>query len=235
MIYQFVKTIIDIYVPTNLDNETLITYNVLKNQGYDIYNPNDSFYNDICTKYTSVNYTDLTLNDRKNLFYDNQMFCQENCQYNSIDLNIMHAKCECSLSNTNTEIQYESKKFSGIEIFTSFYEVIKYSNFLILKCYKLIFSSIGIKNNYGFIIMTIFLSLLIIFTIIFLFTGIKTIKEQISKMIYCTIHNNNYHASLEPKKNKLKISKSSKFVSIPPKRKIKSQKKILKKPRVLRL
>ena len=140
----------------------------------------------------------------------------------------MHAKCECSLPNT--EIQYESTKFSGIEIITSFYDVIKYSNFLILKCYKIIFSSIGIKNNYGFIIMTIFLSLLIIFTIIFLFTGIKTIKEQISKMIYCTIHNNNNNnnASLEPKKNKLKISKSSKFVSIPPKKKDKKPKKAKK-------
>jgi hypothetical protein len=217
---------IDIYVPTNLDNETLIIYKDLKNQGYDIYNPNDIFYNDICTKYTSVNYTDLTLNDRKNIFYDNQVFCQENCQYNGINLDIMHAKCECSLSTD--EIQYEKTKFSGIEIITSFYEVFKYSNFLILKCYKIIFSSIGIKNNYGFIIMTIFLSLLIIFTIIFLFTDMKIIRDQMSNMIYCTIHKINYDASSEQKNNKLNIFKYSQFPSMPPKKIIKKKKKIIK-------
>ena len=218
--------IIDIYIPTNLDNETLIIYEDLKNQGYDIYNPNDTFYNDICTKYTSINNTDLTLNDRKSIFYDNQIFCQENCQYNGINLDIMHAKCECSLSTT--EIEYESKKFSGIEIVTSFYDVIKYSNFLILKCYKLLFSSIGIKNNYGFIIMVSFASLLIIFTIIFLFTGMKIIREQMSNMIYCTIHKLNHDASSEQKNNNINIAKYSEFPSMPIKKKVKKKKKIIK-------
>ena len=213
---------IDIYIPTNLDNETLIIYEDLKNQGYDIYNPNDTFYNDICTKYTSVNNTDLTLNDRKSIFYDNQIFCQENCQYNGINLDIMHAKCECSLSTT--EIEYESKKFSGIKIVTSFYEVIKYSNFLILKCYQLPFSSIGIKNNYGFIIMVVFLSLLIIFTIIFLFTGMKIIRDQMSNMIYISIHKLNYDASSEQKNNNINIVKNSEFPAMP----IKKKKKIIK-------
>ena len=217
---------IDIYIPTNLDNETLIIYEELKNQGYDIYNPNDSFYNDICTKYTSVNNTDLILNDRKSIFYDNQIFCQENCQYNGINLDIKHAKCECSLSTT--EIEYESKKFSGIEIVTSFYEVIKYSNFLILKCYKMLFSSIGIKNNYGFIFMVIFLSLLIIFTIIFLFTGMKIIREQMSSMIYFTIHKLNHDASSEQKNININIAKYSEFPSIPIKKKGKKKKKIIK-------
>ena len=217
---------IDIYIPTNLDNETLIIYGELKNQGYDIYNPNDTFYNDICTKYTSVNYTDLTLNDRKEIFYDNKIFCQENCQYSGINLDIMHAKCECSLSTT--EIEYESKKFSGIEIVTSFYEVFKYSNFLILKCYKIFFSLIGIKNNYGFIIMIVFLSLLIIFTTIFLFTGMKIIREQMAKMMYYTIHKINYVAPLDKNNNKLNINKYAESPPLPIKKKVKKKKKIIR-------
>ena len=173
---------IDIYFPTNLDNETLTIYKDLKNQGYDIFNPNDTFYTDVCTKYTSVNNTDLTLNDRKNIFYNNQSFCQENCKYNGINLGSMHAKCECPLPKT--EINYESKKFTGFEIISSFYDVLKYSNFNILKCYKTIFSPIGIKNNYGFIIMIIFISSFIIFTVFFLITGLKIIREQMSDMAY---------------------------------------------------
>jgi hypothetical protein len=75
-----------IYTPTNLDNNTLNIYEDLKEQGYDIFNPNDIFYNDICTKYTSVNNTDLTLNDRKDIFYKgSNIFWQDNCQYQSIN------------------------------------------------------------------------------------------------------------------------------------------------------
>ena len=48
----------------------------------------------------------------------------------------MYAKCECPLPKT--EINYESKKFTGFEIISSFYDVLKYSNFNILKCYNTI-------------------------------------------------------------------------------------------------
>jgi len=209
---------IDIYVPTNLDNQTLTIYKDLKNQGYDMFNPNDTFYNDICTKYTSVNQTDLTLNDRKNLFYSEKNFCQENCQYNGINLDIIHAKCECSLQTT--EIDYESKKFTGFEIISSFYEVLQYSNIHILKCYKIIFTLIGIKNNYGFFIMIIFIISLIIFTILFLPTGIKTIREQMAKMAYNELKEEN---DSQNKKNKININKLQKEISLSKQKKKKNK------------
>ena len=213
---------INIYVPINLDNQTLTIYKDIKNQGYDIFNPNDTFYNDICTKYTSVNNTDLTLNDRKNIFYNEQNFCQENCQYNEINLDIIHAKCECSLQTT--EIDYESKKFTGFEIISSFYDVLKYSNIYILKCYKIFFSSIGIKNNYGFIIMIIFIILLIIFTILFLFTGIKNIREQMKKMAYSKLKEINNDS--QNNKNKININNNKKETTrFKPKKKKKKKKK----------
>jgi len=219
---------IDIYVPTNLDNETLTIYKDLKNQGYDIFNPNDIFYNDVCTKYTSVNQTDLTLNDRKNIFYTEQNFCQENCQYDGINLDIIYAKCECSLQTT--EIDYESKKFTGFEILSSFYDVLKYSNIFILKCYKIIFSFIGIKNNYGFIIMIIFIISLIIFTIIFLFTGIKTIREQMIN-IACkelNVTNNDF----QNMKNKINIKKHIKKTASKKKKKRRKKKKKIKRKKI---
>ena len=179
---------IDIYVPSNLDNDSLTIYEEMKDQGYDIFNPNDSFYNDICTKFTTVNNTDLTLNDRKNLFYNgSQIFCQENCVYQSINVKTSQAKCECTVSKSN-EIDYETQVFSGFEIITSFYDVIKYSNFLILKCYKLVFSILGIKNNIGSIFLLVSFFFHIILTIIFLFTGINKIKDQISKILFCSIN-----------------------------------------------
>ena len=37
----------------------------LANQGIDIYNSSDSFFNDICSSFTSTNNTDILLGDRR--------------------------------------------------------------------------------------------------------------------------------------------------------------------------
>ena len=215
---------INIYVSTNLDNNEYILYEELKNQGYDLYDPNDKFYNDICTKFATVNNTDLTLSDRKELLYDNsKIFCQDNCDYKGIDSKTLLAKCECSVSSS--EMTFEKKQFSGIEIITSFYEVIKFSNFLILKCYNLVFSSLGIKNNYGFAIMVIYLTSLLVMFIIFLFTGMKKIRDQLSKMIYCSIHKLNTVSTNEQKNEKIKNFKHTIFPPAPKKKKNKRKKK----------
>ena len=219
---------IDIYVPTNLDNYTITIYEEMKNQGYDIFNPNDSFYNDICTKYTSENSTDLTLNDRKNLFYNgSQIFCQENCVYQYVNVETLQAKCECSVTES-TEIEYEKKAFSGIEIITSFYDTIKYSNFLILKCYELVFSSAGIKNNMGSIVLIISMCFLLIFTVIFLFTGMNKIKDQMSKMVFCSINKVNVLSIsiYEPHSEDFNSLKNAIFPPGPSKKKKKKKRKI---------
>ena len=59
---------LDIYPPINLDKETYDLAKHLKEQGYDLFNSYDDFYNDICSPYNSYNDTDVILNDRKNDF-----------------------------------------------------------------------------------------------------------------------------------------------------------------------
>ena len=209
---------INIYVPTSLDNKTYTLYEELKNQGYEIFNANDSFYNDVCTKYTSINNTDITLNDRKELFYDEtQIFCQEDCEYKGIDLETQHAQCECSVSSSKTDIVLGTEVFTGFEIITSFYEVIKFSNFLILKCYKLFFSSLGIKNNFGFIIMIILITFHISMLITFLFTGMQKIKEQLSNMIFLSM-NKEKKISIKTKSSKIENIKKQIFPQNPKKK-----------------
>ena len=218
---------IDIYVQTNLDNNTYALYQEIKNQGYDIFNPNDDFYNDICTKYTSVNGTDMTLNDRKELIYDeSKIFCQDNCDYKGINTETSLARCQCSA--TSSEISFESKQFSGIEIITSFYDVIKFSNFIVLSCYNLVFSSDGIKKNYGFIIMLIYIIFFMIMLIIFIFTGMKKIRDQLSKAIYCSVNKLNTVSTNEQKNEKLNEIRHS-ILPQAPKKKIIKKKKIVRK------
>ena len=57
---------INIYSPVKLDEETLNIYSSLDQEGYNLFDLNDSFYNDFCIPYTSINNTDIILKDRKN-------------------------------------------------------------------------------------------------------------------------------------------------------------------------
>ena len=142
----------------------------------------------------------------------------------------MHVKCECSLPTT--EIDYESKKFTGMDIISSFYDVLKYSNIYILKCYNILFSLIGIKNNYGFIIMIIFIISLIAFTILFLLTGIKTIREQMTDMAYKELKeiNNDFQNG----ENIININNLQKEITISKKKKKKKKIKISKNNKTLK-
>ena len=62
---------ISVSVPVNLNENTKSIYDSLSKSGYNLFDLNDSFYNDICSTYTTEDGTDLTLADRKNIIYDN--------------------------------------------------------------------------------------------------------------------------------------------------------------------
>ena len=61
---------ISVSIPVTLDENTKSIYDSLTQSGYNLFDLNDSFYNDVCTTYTSEDGTDLTLTDRKNLIYN---------------------------------------------------------------------------------------------------------------------------------------------------------------------
>ena len=62
--------LIEINSPVILDNNTLILSPKLASLGYNLFNGNDSFYNDICTPYTHLNGADMLLIDRKIYIYN---------------------------------------------------------------------------------------------------------------------------------------------------------------------
>ena len=135
------SALIDLYIPITLSEETQNLYEDLKNNGYDLFNINDSFYQDICTPYNSQNGTDVLLSDRKNDYYNNNdTTCQPNCKYSSYSDESKFLKCECNVENEEIETKEVDNKFNGKIIYRSFYEILKYSNYKVLKCYKLIFN-----------------------------------------------------------------------------------------------
>ena len=62
---------IDIYIPVVLSEKTQNLFNQLKELGYDLFDINSPFYNDICTPYESPDGTDVLLSDRINSYYYN--------------------------------------------------------------------------------------------------------------------------------------------------------------------
>ena len=127
------NTSINIYLPISLSKEKQNLYNDLKESGYDLFDENGSFYTDICTPYKSENGTDVLLSDRKKDFYNNsEVSCQVNCSFSEYLSDSKFLKCECNVSSEDIDI-LEPEKLSGEMIVISFYDVLKYSNFKVLK------------------------------------------------------------------------------------------------------
>ena len=176
---------IDIYIPVNLDQKTLDLYLDLQNYGYDLFNPNDSFYQDVCAHYTTENGTDVLLSDRKQYFFnDTETSCQKGCEYSKYNLEKKQVKCECNVIPENNIEPEKENKFSGKMLYEGFYDVLKYSNLRILKCYKLVFSFEGENGNYGSILMVSLFAIYIIIDSIFFFNGIYKLKILIGKILF---------------------------------------------------
>ena len=143
--------------------------------GYNLFNYNDDFYNDICTPYTSINYTDILLIDRKNdIFnkYANVTICQENCNLESYNENSNTVSCFCNAQSNDSEIDLNIDHKFNLETMTdTFYNDLNSSNFRVMKCYKVAFDFTTIIQNIGRIIMTIILIIFIILFILFLIKG----------------------------------------------------------------
>ena len=88
-------TKINIYVEFNITEKDLDLYSFAIKQGYNILNPSDHFYNDICTPFNSQNNTDVLIKDRKKDYYKEYAFCEESCNFERINLALNKAKCQC--------------------------------------------------------------------------------------------------------------------------------------------
>ena len=177
---------ISITVPVNLNNETLNLINSLNSSGYNVFNKSDSFYNDICTPYTTINGTDINLNDRQHIIEDtggSLDLCQKGCDLIYFNSSSQKVICDCDLKSATTtinnidEIQFSSNLVQNLFI------GLKYSNYLVLKCYKLLTNYENLILNYGFIIMMIIIISLIILFFIYLIKGRKKIDYYLESIL----------------------------------------------------
>ena len=199
-----------------LSEETKKIYDKTKKQGYDMFNINDRFYQDICTPYKSIGNTDISLSDRKDYIYNNDdTLCQPNCQFSGYSLESEYMSCECNANQVKAvkkEVKFKPKK-----LYESFIDVLKYSNYDVFKCHGLVFDKAIFDSNLGsFIILFLFFIYLICY-IIFLIKGEIPLKNKLYNLsdidnnkidnkenivIYNPTQNNN-KILFPPKKNEL--------------------------------
>ena len=190
------KTEIIVNVPTELDSETLSLYESLNEFGYNLFDSNDPFYNDVCTPYTTLNNTDIILSDRKDIIYannGNQTLCQTNCSIKDYNTSYKNVVCKCSaqVDDKIPVLEFAKTEFNIYKLSQSFFITIKNSNFLVLKCYKLVFNINNISKNIGMIIMSIIILFVIIFILIFLFKDRNKINIFIESILKLKHHSNN--------------------------------------------
>ena len=188
-----------------------ISIKVKINDNIDKYNLSSDYYNDICSKATSENGTDILLKDRRNEFVDNNMsLCEENCDLINYDFNTEKAKCSCDIK-LNIPSNYDIK-FNKKEFLKSFIDFKNIFNFNIMKCYKTVFRIKSLLKNYGFFIL--FLIIILYFITLFLFLNISydEIKKEINDIILSL---NYYDTSIIIRhriKKKVKIKKKTKHL-----------------------
>ena len=204
---------ISINIPAELNSNIKKLYNSLNESGYNLFNERDSFYDDLCTTYTSFNETDILLSDRKKDIYtegQSQPICQKGCKLSSYDLNYHKARCDCSVSSEKEikDINFQ-KLFEGNNIENTFYETITHSNFHVVKCYKLIFIFSRILKNIGEILMTFVFLIFITLIIIYCVKG----KDYIMKNIKFVLKLQGFKSFGENQNSNLKRNKPNKKVS----------------------
>ena len=142
-----------------------------KQSGIDIFNINDSFFNDICKPYSESN-NDLILEDRIKYKCQNYSLCEIGCSYDKMDFEHMTILCNCKVKN-NISIVISPINFQQAEGSST--------NFDVVKCSNLVFSFEGKFDNIGFWI----LGILVLFQAPILFyyfnKGIKPVREYILK------------------------------------------------------
>ena len=174
-------TSINLLVHMELGQDNKKLYERMKESGYDMFNINDQFYQDICTPFDSSNGTDILLTDRIDYIYNNEdTQCQSNCKFSFYSIESRYMNCSCFINKETTNENRNIKdKFSAKKIYESFYDVLKYSNYKIIKCFKLIFHKNAIIGNYGCVIVILLFIVYLICLFIYAYRGIIPLKIQL--------------------------------------------------------
>ena len=204
---------IDIYYQIDSSKINTTKINYYSELGIDIFDLKGGFFNDICYSFSEGD-SDMVLDDRVSDIYQNYSICEDNCEYNMLNLTENLVSCKCSVK---TELVPET---NPPNLDTILRDTFADSNLAVIKCYKLVFSFDNKHQNKGFIIFSILVLLHIPFFIYYAIYNISSLSKfifsEMSKFHYgCQNQEMNppkkcKSMGIKNKKKKTNIIKSSK-------------------------
>ena len=153
------------YAITNISALDLEKIAYFADMDVDVFNSKDEFFNDICFPY-SENNSDMILKDRISNIYQNFSLCDNNCEYNNINISSKSISCYCY---TKSEIETEKPPLKFDKIYLDLFGE---ATFGVIKCFNLVFSSKNKLENIGFLIFSVLIFLHIPIIIYYIINGI---------------------------------------------------------------
>ena len=195
---------IDLNICKDIPVNYLIPVNISTDKLY-LYDPNNEFYNDLCNQHTSESGTDMTLFDRKNDYnIQNMSLCESGCEYEGYNATTKKTKCSCPIKTQRNFFDIDQDKL--LNKFKNYKDMI---NIMIIKCYKLVFSSNGIKTNIGSYIVISIAVINSILIIVFYIKGFAQLKNTMIDILNKSFKNDK-NQNFPPKKEKEKHKKKRK-------------------------
>ena len=169
--------IISIYIPISINDSILYSYN-----------PNSSYYNDICENNYTVLDNDFTLYERQLEFNKNGLaLCLNNCIFNGYDTENQKVICLCQIQDGFS--LYSINEYN--KIIFKFLTKKQIFNFYILKCYKLIFTKQGMIKNICHYIISLIILVYIASAIFVYMKGYDLLLQEINNIIEFKLRESN--------------------------------------------
>ena len=169
-----------INLKNNLENED-VSMRLLE-EGINLYDPNDPFFNDICYPYQDENGNDIPLESRKKDFYQNTVMCIEGCEYSGINKNTSKIMCNCnaeSLIIKNDEDDNSILGYLDDNVNSLIIKAASSDTIGVVKCYERTFKKDNIKKNIGFWIYIGFLFLFLMLLSCLLCYGYNSLNSYL--------------------------------------------------------
>jgi len=191
------KTNITIHIPVNINESILFKYD-----------PNNSYYNNICYIYTNDNGIYTTIYDRKEEYKNNKLFiCPINCIYYKYDSDNKVVICQCNIQNGINQFSVNNKD----ELIDNLINNKSILNLKVIKCFKLVFTKEGFLNNFVNHIILLIIFFYIVSVIYFFLKGYNIIFGQIEEIIM--LRNLENDIKINPKKDKELMENSTSIIS----------------------
>ena len=147
------------------------------------YDPDSDYYKDECNNYKSENGLDLTVNQRKYIYNENNMsLCEKGCTYIIYNSQVQQVECFCNIKSDMeySEENVDQSLLNQMEVDQDSSN----SNLKITRCANVLTNPEQLKSNSGFYLLLIILAIFLIVFILYCSKGKRMLEQKIDQIIY---------------------------------------------------